>query len=174
MSIQYDVLLIFVLDKSVADCVEALIGAYLIECGPRGALLFMAWLGIRVLPKEELTLSSSHPFVKMMEQTKIDRSKVTKEPVKSKISDLMNGPIDEDDNYEDVIDKDDDLNSMDDIELDPYDSQDENSDFEEDDSWNWEGRIPGSLKPEKNNQGQWTQVLNTCIHIHILFRKFII
>ncbi|XP_054081108.1 endoribonuclease Dcr-1 [Zeugodacus cucurbitae] len=37
-------------DKSVADCVEALIGAYLIECGPRGALLLMAWLGIRVLP----------------------------------------------------------------------------------------------------------------------------
>jgi endoribonuclease Dicer len=41
-------------DKSVADCVEALIGAYLIACGPRGALLFMAWLGICVLPKEEL------------------------------------------------------------------------------------------------------------------------
>lgn len=41
-------------DKSVADCVEALIGAYLIECGPRGALLFMAWLGIRVLPKTEV------------------------------------------------------------------------------------------------------------------------
>ncbi|XP_066152978.1 endoribonuclease Dcr-1 isoform X1 [Euwallacea fornicatus] len=40
-------------DKSIADCVEALIGAYLIECGPRGALLFMAWLGIRVLPKNE-------------------------------------------------------------------------------------------------------------------------
>lgn len=40
-------------DKSVADCVEALIGAYLIACGPRGALLFMAWLGICVLPKEE-------------------------------------------------------------------------------------------------------------------------
>jgi endoribonuclease Dicer len=41
-------------DKSVADCVEALIGAYLIACGPRGALLFMAWLGICVLPKEEV------------------------------------------------------------------------------------------------------------------------
>ncbi|KAJ9599475.1 hypothetical protein L9F63_010045, partial [Diploptera punctata] len=41
-------------DKSVADCVEALIGAYLIACGPRGALLFMAWLGICVLPKEEI------------------------------------------------------------------------------------------------------------------------
>ncbi|EFA11550.2 dicer-1 [Tribolium castaneum] len=40
-------------DKSIADCVEALIGAYLIECGPRGALLFMAWLGIRVLPQLE-------------------------------------------------------------------------------------------------------------------------
>ena len=37
-------------DKSIADCVEALIGAYLTTCGPRGALLFMSWLGIRVLP----------------------------------------------------------------------------------------------------------------------------
>jgi endoribonuclease Dicer len=37
-------------DKSLADCVEALIGAYLIACGPRGALLFMSWLGIKVLP----------------------------------------------------------------------------------------------------------------------------
>ncbi|KAK3931803.1 Endoribonuclease Dcr-1 [Frankliniella fusca] len=41
-------------DKSIADCVEALIGAYLISCGPRGALLFMAWLGIKVLPEEEV------------------------------------------------------------------------------------------------------------------------
>ncbi|XP_031628056.1 endoribonuclease Dcr-1 [Contarinia nasturtii] len=41
-------------DKSIADCVEALIGANLIECGPRGALLFMAWLGIRVLPSKEV------------------------------------------------------------------------------------------------------------------------
>ncbi|XP_050314512.1 endoribonuclease Dcr-1 isoform X2 [Anthonomus grandis grandis] len=40
-------------DKSIADCVEALIGSYLIDCGPRGALLFMAWLGITVLPKKE-------------------------------------------------------------------------------------------------------------------------
>ncbi|KAI5699652.1 hypothetical protein M8J75_006471 [Diaphorina citri] len=37
-------------DKSIADCVEALIGAYLIECGPRGALLFMSWLGLKVIP----------------------------------------------------------------------------------------------------------------------------
>ncbi|KAK5639662.1 hypothetical protein RI129_012154 [Pyrocoelia pectoralis] len=40
-------------DKSIADCVEALIGAYLIDCGPRGALLFMAWLGMKVLPQGE-------------------------------------------------------------------------------------------------------------------------
>ncbi|XP_048002466.1 endoribonuclease Dcr-1 [Leguminivora glycinivorella] len=43
-------------DKSIADCVEALIGAYLLECGPRGALLFMAWLGIRVLPRHDVPL----------------------------------------------------------------------------------------------------------------------
>ncbi|XP_018328603.1 endoribonuclease Dcr-1 isoform X2 [Agrilus planipennis] len=59
-------------DKSIADCVEALIGAYLIECGPRGALLFMAWLGIRVLPQNkngcygELQLPSS-PLINNVE-----------------------------------------------------------------------------------------------------------
>lgn len=31
-------------------------GAYLIACGPRGALIFMSWLGINVLPKEEIDL----------------------------------------------------------------------------------------------------------------------
>ena len=46
-------------DKSVADCVEALIGEYLIAFGPRGALLFMAWLGLCVLPKEEVILTAS-------------------------------------------------------------------------------------------------------------------
>lgn len=28
----------------------------MIACGPRGALLFMSWLGIRVLPCEEVTI----------------------------------------------------------------------------------------------------------------------
>jgi endoribonuclease Dicer len=59
-------------DKSIADCVEALIGAYLIACGPRGALLFMSWLGIHVLPTEEVCIiqdsvpvrpSGSTPYV---------------------------------------------------------------------------------------------------------------
>ena len=40
-------------DKSIADCVEALIGAYLTGCGPRGALLFMSWLGLKVLPVDD-------------------------------------------------------------------------------------------------------------------------
>ncbi|KAH8359234.1 hypothetical protein KR093_005296 [Drosophila rubida] len=49
-------------DKSIADCVEALIGAYLIECGPRGALLFMAWLGVRVLPYEMKHATEEEPI----------------------------------------------------------------------------------------------------------------
>lgn len=47
-------------DKSIADCVEALIGAYLIACGPRGALLFMTWLGIHVLPTKEICIISEN------------------------------------------------------------------------------------------------------------------
>ena len=38
-------------DKSVADSVEALIGAYLISCGYLGALKFMNFLGLKVLPE---------------------------------------------------------------------------------------------------------------------------
>ncbi|XP_078036312.1 endoribonuclease Dcr-1 isoform X2 [Augochlora pura] len=65
-------------DKSIADCVEALIGAYLIACGPRGALLFMAWLGIHVLPTEEVIaiqdtepserIPGSTPYIKGMNE----------------------------------------------------------------------------------------------------------
>lgn len=40
-------------DKSVADSVEALIGAYLTSCGYLGALKFMKYLGLQVLPEEE-------------------------------------------------------------------------------------------------------------------------
>lgn len=144
---------------------EALIGAYLIECGPRGALLFMAWLGIRVLPKEEIVLSPDHPFVKMMESAKLRNSKYVNQP-KNVDSDLMNIRVDEDDVSDDDIGSDCDQDSEKDYEVDPYDNQDENSDFDEDDNWNWEGRVPGSLKPEKNDQGQWVQV---CFKINFLF-----
>lgn len=36
-------------DKSIADCCEALIGAYLLSSGPKGAVEFMSWLGIRIV-----------------------------------------------------------------------------------------------------------------------------
>lgn len=45
-------------DKSIADAVEALIGAYLIASGPKAALRFMAWLGVRIFPKIRLGLFS--------------------------------------------------------------------------------------------------------------------
>ncbi|KAJ7383942.1 Endoribonuclease Dicer [Desmophyllum pertusum] len=39
-------------DKSVADSIEALIGAYLISCGYHGALQFMKFLALKVLPED--------------------------------------------------------------------------------------------------------------------------
>lgn len=48
-------------DKSVADSVEALIGAYLISCGYRGALKFMSFLGLKVLPEGDAD-NDSDPF----------------------------------------------------------------------------------------------------------------
>ena len=42
-------------DKSVADSIEALIGAYLISCGYVGALRLMRFLGLKVLPEDDET-----------------------------------------------------------------------------------------------------------------------
>lgn len=39
-------------NKSIADCVEALIGTYLISAGSGGAIKFMNWLGLKVLPQD--------------------------------------------------------------------------------------------------------------------------
>ncbi|TRY73759.1 hypothetical protein TCAL_02552 [Tigriopus californicus] len=41
-------------DKSIADCVEALIGAYLISGGKKGALNFMSWLGMDIKINENV------------------------------------------------------------------------------------------------------------------------
>ncbi|RNA31321.1 endoribonuclease Dicer [Brachionus plicatilis] len=38
-------------DKSIADCVESIIGAYLIRSGPYAALQVMSWFGLEVLPR---------------------------------------------------------------------------------------------------------------------------
>lgn len=49
--VPYDLLLQHSIpDKSIADSVEALIGAYLTASGSRAALLFMDWLGLKVVP----------------------------------------------------------------------------------------------------------------------------
>ena len=44
-------------DKSIADCVEALIGCYLTSCGKMAALRFMSWMGLKVLPRKEADVS---------------------------------------------------------------------------------------------------------------------
>lgn len=40
-------------DKSIADCVEALIGCYLTSCDKMAALRLMSWMGLKVLPKRK-------------------------------------------------------------------------------------------------------------------------
>ncbi|XP_062617556.1 endoribonuclease Dicer-like [Saccostrea cucullata] len=40
-------------DKSIADCVESLIGCYLTSCGKKAVLKFMHWLGLKVLPQKK-------------------------------------------------------------------------------------------------------------------------
>lgn len=48
-------------DKSIADCMEALIGCYLTSCDKMAALRLMSWMGLKVLPgkKSEDTCSSA-------------------------------------------------------------------------------------------------------------------
>lgn len=40
-------------DKSIADCMEALIGCYLTSCDKMAALHLMSWMGLKVLPKKK-------------------------------------------------------------------------------------------------------------------------
>lgn len=50
-------------DKAIADCVEAIIGAYLITSGPQAALQVMSWFGLEVLPRircDDAVDASSH------------------------------------------------------------------------------------------------------------------
>uniref|UniRef100_A0A3P9IFI0 ribonuclease III n=1 Tax=Oryzias latipes TaxID=8090 RepID=A0A3P9IFI0_ORYLA len=46
-------------DKSIADCVEALLGCYLTSCGERAAQMFLCSLGLKVLPSEPATSRAS-------------------------------------------------------------------------------------------------------------------
>lgn len=51
-------------DKSIADAVEALIGAHLLELGPSATLKFMKWFGLKVLT-EKVTVES--PLLRCMD-----------------------------------------------------------------------------------------------------------
>ena len=66
-------------DKSIADCVEALIGCYLTSCGKMAALRFMSWMGLKVLPRKKVEISSETK-VKYLSpyQMLIGRSKLCK------------------------------------------------------------------------------------------------
>ncbi|KAM9842494.1 endoribonuclease Dicer isoform 2-T2 [Aulostomus maculatus] len=46
-------------DKSIADCVEALLGCYLTSCGERAAQMFLCSLGLKVLPLQRSSLAAS-------------------------------------------------------------------------------------------------------------------
>ncbi|CAK6975072.1 endoribonuclease Dicer [Scomber scombrus] len=46
-------------DKSIADCVEALLGCYLTSCGERAAQMFLCSLGLKVLPWERGSLTQA-------------------------------------------------------------------------------------------------------------------
>ncbi|XP_039993998.1 endoribonuclease Dicer isoform X1 [Xiphias gladius] len=57
-------------DKSIADCVEALLGCYLTSCGERAAQMFLCSLGLKVLPLERGTLTGA--VVQSRQTTAID------------------------------------------------------------------------------------------------------
>ncbi|KPJ05881.1 Endoribonuclease Dcr-1 [Papilio xuthus] len=126
-------------DKSIADCVEALIGAYLLECGPRGALLFMSWLGIRVLPRHDIQIDDNHPYV-IGHKDDITPTVVEKSTPPTKRQQCTS---ESDSDFDD--DDDDDVGDQIQLELGPED-------------WSWTGRAVGSLKPYKKD-GVWYQVI---------------
>uniref|UniRef100_A0A8D3E7D4 ribonuclease III n=1 Tax=Scophthalmus maximus TaxID=52904 RepID=A0A8D3E7D4_SCOMX len=57
-------------DKSIADCVEALLGCYLTSCGERAAQMFLCSLGLKVLPLERGSLTGA--LVQSFQSSAID------------------------------------------------------------------------------------------------------
>lgn len=57
----------------------------MIECGPRGALLFMSWLGIKVLPKEEIDTTIDSNSVQLVGSIKTDENIVVRKYIKYQI-----------------------------------------------------------------------------------------
>ncbi|KAJ8704864.1 hypothetical protein PYW08_012184 [Mythimna loreyi] len=117
-------------DKSIADCVEALIGAYLLECGPRGALLFMSWLGIRVLPCHHVKLSPDHPYVVRAKDKENEPTTTPSSPDRKRTSSSSSSCSEDEDPQQEM--------------------------FPEED-WSWPARAVGSLQPYQNSDGEWMQ-----------------
>ncbi|XP_049884013.1 endoribonuclease Dicer [Pectinophora gossypiella] len=117
-------------DKSIADCVEALIGAYLLECGPRGALLFMAWLGLRVLPPRPRPLQRRHEDPPRRPQPP---------PSTPRKYELTDSETESSDDEEEI--------SHEEQELPP------------EADWSWPGRPIGSLRPHRDENGEWVQTI---------------
>ncbi|KIH51664.1 hypothetical protein ANCDUO_18244 [Ancylostoma duodenale] len=53
----------YISDKSIADAIEALIGAHLLTLGPRPTLKVMKWLGLKVLTDEVTAIEPLLEFV---------------------------------------------------------------------------------------------------------------
>ncbi|XP_041984261.1 endoribonuclease Dcr-1 [Aricia agestis] len=123
-------------DKSIADCVEALIGAYLLECGPRGALLFMSWLGIRVLPQHLLQLPPDHPHV--LRETR--EQKTETQPAPPQPPPATEAPEATDSEWSDG-----------------GEGCEAGGEGELPRDWSWPGRAVGSLRPYQDEDGQWVQ-----------------
>ncbi|XP_068627369.1 endoribonuclease Dcr-1 [Battus philenor] len=134
-------------DKSIADCVEALIGAYLLECGPRGALLFMSWLGIRVLPRHDLPLPENHPYVVAHKDDGEEATPPVVEKSPSPPSPKRQPRI---------SDSDSDWNEEEEEETETEGDQGSQQESWQEENWSWPGRAVGSLKPYKKD-GSWYQ-----------------
>ncbi|CAK1592444.1 unnamed protein product [Parnassius mnemosyne] len=133
-------------DKSIADCVEALIGAYLLECGPRGALLFMSWLGIRVLPRHDLPLPENHPYVVAHKNDRDDAPAPVVEKCPSPHLPKRE-PRDSDSDWSEEEEED---------EEEEVEEQCGPQELGPEEEWGWPGRPVGSLKPYLRS-GTWYQ-----------------
>ena len=85
-------------DKSIADCVEALIGCYLTSCSQRAALQFMSWLGLKVLPDEEpvnrdASTTSHGDVTRGSDETSVNKHETDRDET---IAEIVESPVNRD------------------------------------------------------------------------------
>ena len=79
-----------VTDKGVADCVESLLGAYLVSGGIESCLRFMKWMGIKINKKAQPQIAAMTSDDECMFQTSLSSSPST--PPKTKRPKTQNTP----------------------------------------------------------------------------------